>query len=339
MKHKSLSSKVTDDEARSLEAYMKDVSRIALLTRDDEVRLGSIIREYQDDAPVLPKQKRGQSDDDYAKVQRAHYTKMDEYNSVLVDGVTRLDRYLAARDEFTAANLRLVVSEAYKRSNRGKMSMVDLIQEGNLGLIRAVEKFDPHRGWKFSTYASWWIKQAMMRSNYNAKTIRVPIYRIEMQRHMAIAIDDLTKKHFRKPTVSEIADYLGVGVDDVQKVLDIPTEPMSLDQPLVEDDNGTTTIADSVADGDTLDPESIAIRQDVRETISDMLDDRVLMGIMSDRDAYIVRLRYGLVDDEPHSLDAIGTKVGLTRERVRQIIFANLKRMRGQAEEIFGDGP
>lgn len=318
----------------SLDAYMKEVSRIPLLKPDDEVRLGTIIKDYWDHAPDMPQQGKDENDEAYQARFGVYQNLLDAYDCVPVGGRTRLEVYLEARAAFIEANLRLVVSEAYKRRHKGKLSTLELIQEGNLGLMRAVEKFDPTKGFKFSTYASWWIKQAMMRANYNSRTIRVPVYRIEMLRHLASAQDDLTKVYSRDPTVQELAEYLNSTPEIVTSLLCVPGDPISIDKPA--DVGDSMALQDSLPDEDAEDPEMMLVSEDTKEVMRDLIQDTQGQHKLNDRDAFILKLRYGLFDGTVYSLDSIGLKVGLTRERVRQIIANTLRKLRPYAQDLFG---
>ena len=304
---------------RSVEAYMQALAQYPRITPDEERSLGRVIRAYLTGLPT---------EDDY-ETEVEFTAALREYNQAHYAG------YVRAREKFILANLKLVAHEAFRRSKYSRLPVSEMIQEGNIGLMRAVEKFDPDRGFRFSTYATWWIKQAMTRAAYNDKLIRVPIYRVEKQRHVREAQEELVRLFGREPTVREIAGWLDRPVSEIETIIQIPSDPISLDAPAGNDPE-SPTVADMVEDVSAMDPEMLCINQDLIQSVQKYLDAKVLSGKISDRDLRILRRRFGLDGQDPMSLDKIGKEVGLTRERVRQIINHTISRMRISAATHFG---
>jgi RNA polymerase nonessential primary-like sigma factor len=271
--------------------YLNGIGKTALLTAADEVELAKRIEAGVYAAHLL------ESDD--VDAQRA-----TDLRAVVRDG-------RRARAHLLEANLRLVVSLAKRYTGRG-MPLLDLIQEGNLGLIRAVEKFDYAKGFKFSTYATWWIRQAITRGMADqARTIRLPVHLVEQVNKLARIKRDLHQTLGREATHDELAKEVGLTPEKVADLLDHARDPVSLDMPVGSEEDAP--LGDFIEDGEATDAESAVI--------SGLLHDdlRRVLATLDEREQSVIRLRYGLDDGQPHTLDQIGKHFGLSRERVRQI--------------------
>jgi RNA polymerase primary sigma factor len=291
-------------EARVADAiglYLESVSTHDLLTAEDEVQLARVIeRGHQAEQELA-------GEADIATEERV----------VLVRFIRQADH---AKQQFIRCNLRLVISIAKRYTGRG-LDLLDLIQEGNLGLIRAVEKFDWRKGFKFSTYATWWIRQAITRGLGNhGRTIRLPVHMVDIVRTVHEAELSLRENLRRTPTISEIAEVSGLDEVKVLVALNAPNRTISLDRPVGDD--GDAELSDFVEDGDAEDPFAVVAEKARREELGRAL------GTLDDREQIVLVLRYGLDDKAPRTLSDVGEHLGITRERVRQIETRALGKLR-----------
>jgi RNA polymerase primary sigma factor len=285
----------------SVHTYLKSIGRTGLLTAEQEVDLAKRI-----EAGLYAEHKL-ETESGLSRLFR------DELEAVAADG-------RRAKAHMLEANLRLVVSVAKKYSDRG-LSLLDVVQEGNLGLIRAVEKFDYTKGYKFSTYAMWWIRQAIQRGFADsARTIRLPVHVLEMLSKLSRVERDMHQKLGREPTPEELAVELDRTPDQIEELLRTSRQPISLDSTIGED--GETSIGDLIEDVDAPEASELVDRQ----LMADQL--RHALNALTPREATIMAMRFGLHDGNPHTLDEIGKALGLTRERIRQLEKQSLSKLR-----------
>jgi RNA polymerase primary sigma factor len=285
----------------SVHTYLKSIGRRQLLTAEEEVDLAKRI-----EAGLYAEHKL-ETEHRLSRQYRA------ELEAVAEDG-------RRAKAHMLEANLRLVVSVAKKYSDRG-LSLLDVVQEGNLGLIRAVEKFDYTKGYKFSTYAMWWIRQAIQRGFADsARTIRLPVHVLEMLSKLSRVERDMHQRLGREPTPEELAVELDRTPDQIEELLRTSRQPISLDSTIGED--GETSIGDLIEDVDAPEAGELVDRQLMADQLRHALD------ALTPREATIMSMRFGLYDGNPHTLDEIGKALGLTRERIRQLEKQSLSKLR-----------
>jgi RNA polymerase primary sigma factor len=291
--------------ADSVRAYLKQIGKVALLNAEEEVDLAKRI-----EAGLYAAERLRQA---------------EEANEKLVLQVRRDLRWIVrdgerAKNHLLEANLRLVVSLAKRYTGRG-MAFLDLIQEGNLGLIRAVEKFDYTKGYKFSTYATWWIRQAITRAMADqARTIRIPVHMVEVINKLGRIQRELLQDLGREPTPEELAKEMDITPDKVLEIQQYAREPISLDQTI--GDEGDSQLGDFIEDSEAVvavDAVSFTLLQDQLQSV---------LQTLSEREAGVVKLRFGLTDGQPRTLDEIGQVYGVTRERIRQIESKTMSKLR-----------
>ena len=287
--------------------YLNEIGQVPLLDARQEVRIAARIRRGSEGEEALAKLGAAWELDTLDPAERA-----------------RLDRVVRdgerARDELTRANLRLVVSIAKRYVGRGMM-LLDLVQEGNLGLMRAVEGFDHTKGFRFSTYASWWIRQAIIRAIADqARTIRIPVHVVEAMNRVKRIHHQMHQDLNREPTVEELAAEIDEPVDKIREILRIAQTPLSLDSPMGEEDEAN--LGDFIEDQNAIAPIDAAARKLLAAAVVEVLHE------LSEREQEVVRLRFGLDDGRPRTLLEVGRQFGVTRERIRKIEVKTLAKLR-----------
>jgi RNA polymerase primary sigma factor len=288
--------------ADTVRLYLKEIGRVSLLSADEERSLARRLELGMDATATLAERGDALPDAERRRLER-----------LMGDGEV-------ARAQLIQANLRLVVSIAKRYVGRG-MQLLDLVQEGNLGLMRAVEKFDYSKGFKFSTYATWWIRQAITRAIADqARTIRIPVHMVESMNRVLRMQRQLAQELEREPTVDEIAERCGVTADRVREIQRIAQDPLSLDSPVGEEDD--SNLADFIKDDAAEAPDGVAAKRLLIEAVEEAL------GELSEREQDIIRRRYGLHDGQTRTLEEVGKEFGVTRERIRQIEAKTLAKLR-----------
>ncbi|WP_086667450.1 RNA polymerase sigma factor [Lentzea kentuckyensis] len=291
--------------ADSVRAYLKQIGKVALLNAEEEVELAKRI-----EAGLYAAERVRRSEEEQEKL--TPQLRRD-LRWIVRDGER-------AKNHLLEANLRLVVSLAKRYTGRG-MAFLDLIQEGNLGLIRAVEKFDYTKGYKFSTYATWWIRQAITRAMADqARTIRIPVHMVEVINKLGRIQRELLQDLGREPTPEELAKEMDITPEKVLEIQQYAREPISLDQTI--GDEGDSQLGDFIEDSEAVvavDAVSFTLLQDQLQSV---------LATLSEREAGVVRLRFGLTDGQPRTLDEIGQVYGVTRERIRQIESKTMSKLR-----------
>ena len=297
----SVSSSGSSDPVRS---YLKEIGRVPLLTKQEEIHLSRRIEEG-----VAAQEKLEQEGDKLSERERRNLRYIHD------DGE-------AAREHMVSANLRLVVSVAKKYTGRG-LSLLDLVQEGNQGLMHAVTKFDYKKGFKFSTYATWWIRQSVSRAvNNQSRTIRLPIHMIETLSKLRSASTRLEQDLGRDASFEEIAHAMGPdwSAEKVEETFKLAREPMSLERPVGDEED--SSIGDFIEDDLIASPSELAMDSALSSTLEEAFD------FLDEREAMILQMRFGLLDGEDHTLEQVGEHLGITRERVRQLEARAIRKLK-----------
>ncbi|MBQ7223619.1 MAG: RNA polymerase sigma factor RpoD [Erysipelotrichaceae bacterium] len=288
--------------------YLKEIGRVPLLKPEEERRIAQMIQEGD---PVIN-----------AKIEELKALKGD--HSAEIEELKRQNEESAkiAKDQLISANLRLVVAIAKKYVGRGLL-FLDLIQEGNMGLVKAVEKFDYTKGFKFSTYATWWIRQAITRAIADqARTIRIPVHMVETINKLTRVQRQLVQELGREPSAEEISEKLGgtLSPEKVREIQKIAMEPVSLETPIGEEDD--SHLGDFIEDKDALSPDEYATRQLLKDEIDSVLQ------LLTERERKVLQLRFGLIDGRTRTLEEVGKEFNVTRERIRQIEAKALRKLK-----------
>ncbi len=328
---KQIKSHISTDPIR---AYLQEIGRIPLLSAEEEVILAKRIEDSEAEfvKAIEEASKAENADPVYGKAIKLIEKKIEKHPTIEA-AKKRIEekdkRYMnkkmkdgiEAKNLLTTANLRLVVSIAKNYLKRG-LDLLDLIQEGNLGLMRAVDKFEYRKGFKFSTYATWWIRQAITRAIADqARTIRVPVHMIETINKLSKVSSQLASKLGRNPTKPEIAEAMELSVDKVNEIIKIAQKPQSLEAPISDEAEGSS-LSDIISDDFTASPSELATWSYLKKQINEIL------ATLSDRERKVIELRFGLRDGVARTLEEVGHEFNVTRERIRQIEAKALRRMK-----------
>ncbi|MCR3906545.1 MAG: RNA polymerase sigma factor RpoD [Tenericutes bacterium] len=296
-----------DDPVRM---YLKEIGQIPLLNQEEEQRYAIAVSNGRYAKEQLDEIKQGLlelPEEDIEELRRA------------------LEKAQYSKNKLVEANYRLVVSIAKRYVGRGLL-FLDLIQEGNMGLMRAVDKFDYEKGFKFSTYATWWIRQAITRAVADqARTIRIPVHMVETINKMIRIQRQLIQDLGREPSLEEIAQKMGITPEKVQNIQRIAKEPISLEAHVGEEED--SSLGDFISDPNALTPHEFMLQEMVRQTLDEVLE------TLTDREEKVLRLRYGLFDGKNHTLEEVGREFGVTRERIRQIEAKALRKLRSPSRQ------
>ncbi|GIW46427.1 MAG: RNA polymerase sigma factor [Deltaproteobacteria bacterium] len=313
-----------DEQLRLLYAYFKDMASEPLLTAKQEIEISAKIKKCEAKARELKALVEKLLKTQRALAKKNERKKVDENLSRRIKRLNALikaysDKAKILKERFVKANLRLVVSIANRYVGRG-LPLSDLIQEGNVGLMRAVERFDHTKGFKFSTYASWWIHQAVLRAlQEQTRTIKIPVYLLEQGSKVQKISSMLHKEMGRKPLPEEVAEKAGISVEGVKRILEATNDTVRLDSPIL--DGEKATLLDFVADENSPSPDSVIAKEALTKRI------REALSLLTPREEEILRLRFGIDQETTYTLDEIGKKFNLTRERIRQIEKAALEKL------------
>lgn len=312
-------SELTDDSVR---VYLREIGRIPLLTREQETKIADEIVanvEPLAEAEQIAKDLQERIDDPKFRDEKIENKKQ------LAKIGLKIKRLKRPKDEMAEANMRLVVAIAKRYTGRG-LDFLDLIQEGNTGLLRAVEKFDVTKGFKFSTYATWWVRQAITRAIADqARTIRIPVHMVETINKLLRTQRKLTQELNREPTIDELAKEMGEEPEKVKYIFKIKQDIQSLDAQIGgSDDDDGSELGNFIEDNSAKKPEDAANNQLLREQVLDVVN------TLPDRERKIILMRFGLEDGRPRTLEEVGAEFAVTRERIRQIESKALNKLRKQ---------